>query len=323
MQPKFRVPRWLLAGLFLFFLHGTAYAQATRTWVSGVGDDANPCSRTAPCKTFAGAISKTAANGEIDCLDPGGFGVVTITKSMTINCNGVAGGILSAGTTGVIVNAGANDVVLLRNLSINGVGTGTYGIRFLAGKALHLENVDISGVNGSGTPWAIWFNPVAGNTALYMDNTKIVDNGNGDIGGGIYLQPVSPAMVTAEITRSTIANNQGQAGLRVDNRVFADVHDSSITGNAQQGVMVVAGGAPGDANLVNTLVGGNGISATTSGAGIQAQGAFSQARISHCSVTDNEVGLRVLSSGIIVSYGNNQVYGNSTDGAPTSTEPGI
>jgi hypothetical protein len=62
-----------------------AQAQATRTWVSGVGDDANPCSRTAPCKTFAGAISKTAPGGEIDALDPGGFGALTITKSITID----------------------------------------------------------------------------------------------------------------------------------------------------------------------------------------------------------------------------------------------
>src|SRR5690349_21903033 len=80
-----------------------AHAQATRTWVSGVGDDVNPCSRTAPCKTFAGAISKTAPNGEIDCVDPGGFGAVTITKSITIDCGGVTGGILSPGTNGVIV----------------------------------------------------------------------------------------------------------------------------------------------------------------------------------------------------------------------------
>src|SRR6476661_5452683 len=85
-----------------------ASAQATRTWVSGVGSDANPCSRTAPCSTFAGAISKTAAGGEIDCLDPGGFGAVTITKAITIDCNGVAGGILASGVNGVIVNAGVN-----------------------------------------------------------------------------------------------------------------------------------------------------------------------------------------------------------------------
>src|ERR1700685_738577 len=84
----------IVAGLFctLAIGVGSAQAQATRTWISGVGDDANPCSRTAPCKTFAGAISKTAAGGEIDCLDPGGFGAVTITKSITLDCGSGPGG---------------------------------------------------------------------------------------------------------------------------------------------------------------------------------------------------------------------------------------
>ena len=83
-----------LIGIALLFVMsaGSAQAQATRTWVSGVGDDANPCSRTAPCKTFAGAISKTAAGGEIDCLDPGGFGAVTVTKAITLDCGGGEGG---------------------------------------------------------------------------------------------------------------------------------------------------------------------------------------------------------------------------------------
>src|SRR6476661_631755 len=103
------------AGLGLSAL--PASAQATRTWVSGVGSDANPCSRTAPCQTFAGAISKTAAGGEIDCLDPGGFGAVTITKAITIDCGTFPGGILSAGSpAGVTVNAGVNDRIILRNL---------------------------------------------------------------------------------------------------------------------------------------------------------------------------------------------------------------
>src|SRR5439155_23958450 len=104
---------------------GGAQAQATRTWVSGVGDDANPCSRTAPCKTFAGAISKTAAGGEIDALDPGGFGGVTITKAITIDGGGgQVAGILAALSTGIIVNAPAGAIVTLRNIQINGVGTG-------------------------------------------------------------------------------------------------------------------------------------------------------------------------------------------------------
>src|SRR3954462_11648712 len=121
-------------------LPATASAQATRTWVSGVGDDVNPCSRTAPCKTFAGAISKTAAGGEINCLDPGGFGGVTITKAITIACEGVTAGVLVSGTNAIIVNAGPSDQVTLRGLDINGAGTGLNGIRFLAGKALIVDN---------------------------------------------------------------------------------------------------------------------------------------------------------------------------------------
>src|SRR5437660_6394812 len=115
-------------------------AQASRTWVSGVGDDANPCSRTAPCKTFAGAISKTAAGGEIDALDPGGFGAVTITKAITIDGGGMLAGVLVSGTNGIVVNAGVNDVITLRGLDINGIGTGLNGIRFLAGAGLNVEN---------------------------------------------------------------------------------------------------------------------------------------------------------------------------------------
>src|SRR5580700_7005573 len=100
-----------------------AQAQATRTWVSGVGDDANPCSRTAPCKTFAGAISKTAPGGEIDALDPGGFGALTITKSITIDGGGgQVASILVSGTNGINVAAGATDVVTLRNIQLQGLG---------------------------------------------------------------------------------------------------------------------------------------------------------------------------------------------------------
>src|SRR5271169_2899252 len=105
-----------------------ANAQATRTWVSGVGDDANPCSRTAPCKTFAGAISKTAPSGEIDCLDPGGFGALTITKAISIICDGVIGGVLVAGTNGITVRAGVSDDVFLSGLDFDGLGMGLAGV---------------------------------------------------------------------------------------------------------------------------------------------------------------------------------------------------
>jgi hypothetical protein len=131
----------VLGAMFFFGAVAVAEAQATRTWVSGVGDDANPCSRTAPCKTFAGAISKTAAGGEINAIDPGGYGAVTITKSITIDGGGTFASILAAGTTGIIVNAGPSDVVTIRNVAINGFNTGVNGIRFIAGGALHVEEV--------------------------------------------------------------------------------------------------------------------------------------------------------------------------------------
>src|SRR6478736_9184720 len=122
-----RVVRGLLAFLALAvplaLIATPAQAQATRTWVSGVGDDVNPCSRTAPCKTFAGAISKTAAGGEIDCLDSAGYGAVTITKGMTINCLGVIGSVLVSGTNGMVVQAGPSDVVYLRGIEVHGLGT--------------------------------------------------------------------------------------------------------------------------------------------------------------------------------------------------------
>ena len=134
-----------------------AQAQATRTWVSGVGDDVNPCSRTAPCKTFAGAISKTATGGEINALDPGGYGALTITKAITVD-GGTGSGwgsTLFSAVNGFVINITTNlttDRVILRNLSINGAGTtlGVDGVRFIDGTELTLENVSIFNYSGDG-----------------------------------------------------------------------------------------------------------------------------------------------------------------------------
>src|SRR5713226_4648132 len=127
--------------VFTLAFASLAQAQATRTWVSGVGDDANPCSRTAPCKTFAGSISKTATGGYINCLDPGGFGAVTITKSITIQCDEEIGHVLAAGTNAIIVNIPAGSTVTLRGLSIEGFGTGINGISFVGSGRLHVQEV--------------------------------------------------------------------------------------------------------------------------------------------------------------------------------------
>src|SRR5437879_303501 len=133
----------LSAGLMSALNGDQAQAQATRTWVSGVGDDANPCSRTAPCKTFAGAISKTAPAGEINCLDPGGFGAVTITKSITIRCDHVEAGVLVSGTNGIIVNVAATDRVVLEGLDIEGLGTGLNGVSIINGGQVYIIRCSI------------------------------------------------------------------------------------------------------------------------------------------------------------------------------------
>ena len=165
---------------------GGAQAQAPRTWVSGVGDDANPCSRTAPCKTFAGAISKTACGGEIDALDPGGFGAVTITKPITIDGGGgQVASVLASGTNGINVNfsqapacAGA---VILRNLRINGApGSGLIGINFVGSVAVavHVENCDIFGFDGNPGD-GILVNTSSTNASLFVNNTFLQNNVNG------------------------------------------------------------------------------------------------------------------------------------------------
>src|SRR5258706_6378797 len=139
---------------FLLMVTSMANAQATRTWVSGVGDDVNPCSRTAPCKTWAGAISKTAAGGIIDALDPGGFGAVTITKAMTLEGNGTLASTLSSGVNGIIVNitSGTNRNVVLRNILIDGSGVtlGINGILFIAGDSLLGEDCYIKSYSAAG-----------------------------------------------------------------------------------------------------------------------------------------------------------------------------
>src|SRR5437870_6192507 len=156
----------LVLSLLSIGITALAHAQANRTWVSGVGDDVNPCSRTAPCKTFAGAISKTAAGGEIDALDPGGFGPVVISKSITIDGTGVLAGILAPASNGITINSKETTnliTVRLRGLSINGVGSGVNGINVMAANKVVIEDCVIDGFTKNG------INVVAG--AVFVKNT--------------------------------------------------------------------------------------------------------------------------------------------------------
>jgi len=210
----------------------TAAAQATRTWVSGVGDDANPCSRTAPCKTFAGAISKTAAGGEINAMDPGGFGQVTITKSITIDGGGTMSSILASSTTGVIVNGTGSltpIVVTLRNLSINGIGTGFIGVNVVVAKQVNIEHCDIFGF-GASTGRGV---SVASNaTNLHITDSRI----NNNLNAGVFL-----GFGNAMIVGTSLVGNGGP-GLDVSGASSVAMISNSTLAFNDKGVRAGAGG---------------------------------------------------------------------------------
>ena len=232
--------------LCFFFVSMTAMSQATRTWVSGVGDDANPCSRTAPCKTLAGAISKTATGGEINVLDPGGFGAVTITKSITIDGGGVIGSILSSGTNGIIVNA-PNSLVTIRNFSINGAGTtlGINGIRVLAIKKLLVENCSLSNFSANG----IDFNSTTA-AEIMINNTTITNasvgisytgpsSSTGSAGftviDGCHIQSIQNTAINIGAGTATVSNSVVSGcgvGLKSNAGAAAHISGNIITNNA-------------------------------------------------------------------------------------------
>lgn len=228
-----------------FLAAGFANAQATRTWVSGVGDDVNPCSRTAPCKTFAGAISKTATNGEINCLDPAGYGAVTITKSITIDCRNTQGSILSAGTNGIIVNisseADTKKAVKIRGISINGAGTGINGIRVLAAKALNVEDVVIDGTTQHGIS-------VEGSSQVTVNNSTIRSNKGAGINGSFSGDGVIDVMVSNSLINGNMTGISAGSGTTI--RLSGNTITFNTTGLAAAAGKIVS--------FKNNAIDGNG-----------------------------------------------------------------
>jgi hypothetical protein len=289
-----------------------ASAQATRTWVSGVGNDVNPCSRTAPCKTFAGAISKTATGGEINVLDPGAFGAVTITKSITISSEGFEAGVLATlGSSGITINAPSTADVVLRGLDIEGAGSGANGIRFLAGRSLHVEDCTINNFSQKG----ITFEP---NTAaeLYVRDTVVRNSQVSAVNsGGILVKPTATGSARGALDNVRLDNNL--FGLRVEGGVDLVVRNSVADGNQLNGFLAVST-AVGDAvlTLESTVASNNSLN------GVRADFAGATIRISNVTVVGNvQNGLLVNGGGAIVSFGNNRIDGNGVNGSPTSTLP--
>jgi hypothetical protein len=297
-----------------------ASAQATRTWVSGVGDDVNPCSRTAPCKTFAGAISKTAAGGEINCLDPGGFGAVTINKSLVIDCHYTEGGAL-AGGNGITVNdslAGAPNtaVVVIRGLDIFGVNPPSNGVRFVSGAALHIEDCVIRRFNAASSFGVSFQPPGIGN--LFMRNTTITANGSGATGGGVLIKPTGTGVARAVINESTIDNNSG-TGVSIDTTgdsggIAVTINNTEISGNSGAALAALspAGNAGSNVMVVGATVANN------TGSGLSANGLVTM-RVGNTTITGNAFvsgqGVVMSNGGQILTYGDNRLDANSLDGA--------
>lgn len=288
----------LLTGTLLFVV-SLVNAQASRTWVSGVGDDANPCSRTAPCKTFAGAISKTAAGGEIDALDPAGYGAVTITKAITIDGGGgQVASVLASGTNGIVVQAGTSDVVTLRNIQINGIGTGINGIRFLTGKALHVENCTIFGFTTRGIDIA-----KSDGGQVEVLNTVVRDNNDSGI------KSLNTAnTVSVSIDHSQFLNNR-QFGVFASDFSKFSIRNTTSASNGNIGFLAQAANGTAVIDLVDSMASNNNI-------GVQAGGntAPTTIRIGRASLLGNPTGIVVGINGSVLSFGDNF---NTGTGAPS------
>ncbi len=293
----------LLVVTFMLVVAAAAQAQ-TRTWVSGVGDDLNPCSRTAPCKTFAGAISKTAKDGEISVLDPGGYGSVTITKSIYINGTHGAGygSILNASVTGVSINiTSGTDVrkaVRLRGLDINGASTGINGVSILAANNVWIEDSVIDGNTGNGTTTGIGIRvATAASCNLYVSDTVIHKNITG------IRVTTSGGFAVANIRNSNIEGNTN--GLDVSTNGFATVENSRFAANSTNGVATTA--ASGTITIRDSILSNNGTA-------INAAAGSTLRSLSNL-LNNNTTGFGG-STAVIQTDGQNRNVANGTPGSP-------
>jgi hypothetical protein len=294
-----------LLTILMLAMTTSVFAQATRTWVSGVGDDVNPCSRTAPCKTFAGAISKTASGGEISVLDPGGFGTVTIIKPITIDGNGVVASILGGGGPGITINTpGASDTVTLRNLTLNGslqtANPGTFGVRIVNGKNVNIEHCTIWGWNRG-----IFIDSGANSPRVMVRNSIVRSNTE-----GIGSIPTSGTPLLA-IENSQVDQNVGH-GVNLATNTKMSAAGSSFNFNGAGGVLAQATTTEANLTRCDLNFNANGIFAGNAGGA-------PQIRLHECMITGNTTNGIFLNGGTVTAYSSNMIAGNAGNNAPTSS----
>ncbi|MEA2990771.1 MAG: hypothetical protein QOG83_3482 [Alphaproteobacteria bacterium] len=305
----------LFIGTLALILHETsAEAQNARSFVSSTGLESNPCNRASPCRTFAGAIVKTNPGGEINTLDPAGYGPVTITKSISIvNGLGEAGVLVAPNGTGITISAGPDDKINLRGLIIEGAAAGSTGIKFNSGKSLIIENSVVRNMTGNG----IEFNPIASSN-LAISNTLVSDND----GDGIVVSPTGAGIVKTMFNRIEIYNN-GRDGLVIDGgnstgTVKATVADS-VSANNHGGGFSSFSATDKAAPLVMLI---RCVAANNNVNGIFIAGGTSTTRIGQTTLSGNTTGWAGFrTSGKLLSYGDNYIDENDNINAAPSTPP--
>jgi hypothetical protein len=293
-----------IAGAILAFGLSAVPAHAVnRTFVSGTGTDGGACTRAAPCATFAFALSQTAAGGEIDVLDPAGYGTITITKAISIVNDGVGVAAIGAGSGNAItINAGANDSVHLRGLTIEGLGSGQNGIQFNTGGNLAIENCVIRGFVTAG----IAISPTT-TSSFSVSNTIASHNSN----NGILVQLTGSAVVTGVLSKVTANNNNFgifvNGGATAGASLNVTVVDSEASNNANTGVEAVSlVEHAATAVMLRNVVASNDVT------GLIAVG-NAILRVAHSVVTGNNTGVNTSGGGTLDSYGDNDIDGNTNN----------
>jgi hypothetical protein len=296
---------------------GSGTPQATQTWVSAAsGSDSNPCTRTAPCLTFAAALAQTAAGGEIDVIDPGDFGAVTITKAISIFADpeGEGGAAVAPGTSGIVISAGAGDAINLRGLTFDGLGaTGMSGIVFNSGARLHIQTCVFQGFATAGIVFAPGVGS-AGAAQLSIDDTTIVGNVT-----GIWIKPTGGIAADVALDKVDIDNNNGD-GLQVDGSggsgtINVAIADSSASFNASNGIDALSGPGNATVSIMRVVASANGVAGIAAN---QTSGGIASVTVGDSVLYGNPIAAQATGGAGLLSYSNNQVTGNGMNGSFTA-----
>jgi hypothetical protein len=283
-------------------------AQAQRVFVSAMGSDGNPCSFASPCRTLQQAHDTVAAGGEIDVLDPAGYGTLAISKSISIQGHGWAEvTTTNVGLAAIQINVGATDTINLRGVIVEGFGTGQDGITFASGGSLNIQDCVIRHFTNVG----ISFLPSSGSLSLFVSDTLVSDIPN--VGIGVANNAGSPTM-TVVLNRVQVENGKYGISMSVFPGATANVSivESVVANQSFRGIDAGSSGGAIIAMVRNSTVSNNGTGIVAAESGVVVL-------VAHSSITGNGTGLAVFGGATLSSYGDNNVDGNTTDGAPTNT----